>query len=292
MARGVVSSWATDLLEPILVSMSDGKIFGLDVKYLLLTDPSKENPQVWTLVTEISAALIASLAAVVCTIMSSIEIQRAMFITDGEGDTKVKAITFILVKFGVVWAVFHQAPAMVFAIWKMGNEIATKVSDRLGPGQLGHSVNEQHHIFLESVKDIDWLGQTLLVVLMLIAWLINKGAIVGCVALAVWRLIKIWLFNAWCPVPIACLASEHGRPFGIGFLRNYSKTVLQAFTLLAAFGIYGLLSAGWANKLAEMDMTLGVASALAIGGMYIFLGILLVIMVMGSEKLASELIGG
>ncbi|MDO5066344.1 MAG: type IV secretion system protein [Propionibacteriaceae bacterium] len=291
MAGPVVLSWATEILEPILNSLADGKIFGLDVKFVL-TDPSTENPEVWALVSQVSAALISSVAAVMCVIMCSIDLQRVTLMTDGEGETKTKAIVFTVVKFGVVWAIFHQAPGILFDIWKMGNEIATKVSEQLAPGTGTYDLDEQRQVFLDSVKDLDWLGQTLLVVLMLIAWLVNKGAVLGCVAVAVVRLMKIYLFTAWCPVPMALLASEHGRSFGIGFLRNYSKTILQAFVLLLSFGIYGLLSSKWADKIMEMDMSQGVEAALQIGAVYIFMGIVLCMIVMGSEKLASELVGG
>lgn len=284
-------SWATDLLEPILVSMADGSIFGLDVKFVLM-DPSTENPEAWALVTEISSALIASVAAVVSVVMCCIDLQRVTLMTDGDGETRLKAITFTLVKFGLVWAMFHQAPGLMTSIWKMGNEIATKVSDRLAPGNGAYDLKDQRAAFLEGVADIDWLGQTLLVVLMLIAWLVNKGAVLGCVALAVMRLVKIYLFSAWCPVPMALLASEHARSFGVGFLRNYASLIVQAFVLLLSFGIYGLLSGSWANKILEMDMSGGVTAALQIGSVYIFMGIVLGMIVMGSGRTASELVGG
>lgn len=291
MAGPVPLSWATDILKPILESMADGSIFGLDVKFVL-SDPSAQNPQVWALVTDISSALIASLAAVVSVVMCCIDLQRVTFLTDGDGESRLKQLVFTLVKFGVVWAIFHQAPGFMTAIWKMGNEVATKVSERLAPGSGAVGLGDKQQAFLDGVGNIDWLGQTLLVVLMLIAWLVNKGAVLGCVALAVVRLVKIYLFTAWCPVPMALLASEHGRSFGIGFLKNYAATILQAFVLLLSFGIYGLLAGGWSNKILEMDTSKGVETALQIGGIYIFMGIVLCMIVMGSGKMASELVGG
>ena len=81
------------------------------------------------------------------------------------------------------------------------------------------------------------------------------------------------------------------RQFGIGFLRNYGAVVLQAFVLVLAFAIYQTLSSGWAGEAFANLSDDPVAAALQVGASYIFMGVVMSMIVLGSGRIASEIIG-
>jgi membrane protein len=282
-------SWTKDVLEPIIDDLSNGlgELFGLKLT-TVLESPSAFNANAWGYVTDISGALLETGAVVVLLILSVLEMHRIALVTDGDGETRLRMIIFTLIKFGFMWALFKQTPVVLDAIYQFGSTLASGANSLVASGSWSPKAQDE---FFKSVEKMDWLGQTVLVVLMLIAWLVNKGAVLGALALVVMRFIKLYIYGAFAPVSMALLTSEHTRSFGIGFLRNYASTVLQSFVLVLMFGLYALLTKSWAGKV-NFNPAGGLAAAFTIGGMYIFLGILLVMLVMGSGKIASELLGG
>ena len=292
----LLEAWTDTILRPILADLSSGlgSMFGLSMATVLESpeawgDNHDATAQVAGYVSTISTALMETAAAVVLVILFLLEMHRVMLMTDGDGDTKLRMSVFTWVKFGVVWAVFHQTPAILAAIYQFGTSVASE-TNKLFTSDVWP--DRDFDEFLGAVKDLDWLGQTVLVVLMLLAWLINKGAVLGGFALVVMRFIKLYIYGAFAPVPMAMMVSDHTRSFGIGFIKNYAATVLQSFVLVILFGIYTVLTTRWAGAAMTGLPEGGVAAAVSLGGKFIFMGILLGMLVMGSGKIANELLGG
>ena len=88
------------------------------------------------------------------------------------------------------------------------------------------------------------------------------------------------------------LISDHARSYGIKFLHNYASAALQAFVIIMALGIYRLLSLKWTEQAVPSLDSGGVAAAFQLGSMYMFMGLVLGMLLMGSGKIASEMLGG
>lgn len=283
-------SFAEDLLKPLVEEMSSGlgSLWGLSLTDVLKS-PSEYSTAGDNFMNTVSSTVVQPVAAVVLTVLFMLELNRVLLVTDGDGDTRLRMSLFTLLKFGVIKVFFDMAPTVMKAIYGILSDIATQANNLLTPPEgVG---NPAVDAFFESANKLDWLGQTILVVIMLFAWLVHKGAVLLALGLVVMRFIKIYIYGSFAPMPMAFLASQETRPWGLNFLRSYGAAVLQGFVLVMAFGIYQHVSSGWAanalSTLSDHSMT----AALSIGSFYMFMGVALGMTIAGSGKIANELLG-
>jgi hypothetical protein len=279
-----------DIVEPILKDMSGGlgSVFGVKLTDVLKT-PAQFSPSGASLADAIATTVVMPVAATILVVLCMLELSRMAVQTDGDGEVFTKRAIFTLVKFGLVFAFFRIWPRVMAAIYGVFAELATKANGLVSTSTAVSATSMEG--FLETLDDMDWLGQTIIVVTLLIAWVVNKIAIIAALALVVQRFVKLFVFSAFAPMPFSFFAEEHTRSWGLGFLRNYGATVLQSLVLVLAFALYQAMTQGWANQaFNDLDEN-ATAAALSIGASFIFLGVLLGTIVLGSGRLANELLG-
>lgn len=286
----LLETWTEQILRPILEDMQNGigSAFGLSLTSATTALEVFNNP-IWKHVSTIANALTEGGALVVLLILLCIDLTGKLLTVDGDGEARFRMFVATGVKFGMMWAAFKVTRFFLAGIYHFFNSLAVATRNLLATekpsaADLGS--------FLEAVKDLDWLGQTLLVVLMLIAWLVYRGACLAGIALIVMRFIKLYIYESFSPVPMAMLISDHTRSFGINFIRSYAAAALQAFVIVFAVGIYQILSSKWGENAIPSLEGGGVAAAFSLGASYIFMGIVLGMLLLGSGKIASELLGG
>ena len=283
-------SFARDVLKPILDDMSSGlgSLFGLHLEDILKS-PEEFSPASGDLMHIVSAGAIAPAAATILVVLFMLELSRLSVRTDGDGELFTKLAFFTLIKFVMLKIVFDNSPILMGGIYAVFAEMAQFANQ-----STMHFVTTDASTmegFLDAVDRMDWLAQTVLIIIMLLAWLVNKGAVIAAFALIVVRFVKLFIYYAFAPVAVAFFASEHTRSFGIGFLRNFGAVVLQALVMVLAFAVYGAATSGWgARAFANVDDN-AIVAALSIGSFYIFLGVVLAMIVLGSGRIANELLG-
>lgn len=283
-------SFAEDLLKPLVAEMSSGlgSLWGLKLTDVLKS-PSEYSAAGDNFMNTVSSTVVQPVAAVVLTVLFMLELNRVLLVTDGDGDTRLRMSLFTLLKFGVIKVFFDMAPTVMKAIYGVLSGIATEANKLLTPPE---GVNSPAvDAFFEAANKLDWLGQTILVVIMLFAWLVHKGAVLLALGLVVMRFIKIYIYGSFAPMPMAFLASQETRPWGLNFLRSYGAAVLQGFVLVMAFGIYQHVSSGWASNALSTLSDKSMTAALSIGSFYMFMGVALGMTIAGSGKIANELLG-
>lgn len=283
-------SFAEDLLKPLVTEMSSGlgSLWGLKLTDVLKS-PSEYSAAGDNFMNTVSSTVVQPVAAVVLTVLFMLELNRVLLVTDGDGDTRLRMSLFTLLKFGVIKVFFDMAPTVMKAIYGVLSGIATEANKLLTPPE---GVNSPAvDAFFEAANKLDWLGQTILVVIMLFAWLVHKGAVLLALGLVVMRFIKIYIYGSFAPMPMAFLASQETRPWGLNFLRSYGAAVLQGFVLVMAFGIYQHVSSGWASNALSTLSDKSMTAALSIGSFYMFMGVALGMTIAGSGKIANELLG-
>lgn len=283
-------SFAEDLLKPLVAEMSSGlgSLWGLKLTDVLKS-PSEYSAAGDNFMNTVSSTVVQPVAAVVLTVLFMLELNRVLLVTDGDGDTRLRMSLFTLRKFGVIKVFFDMAPTVMKAIYGVLSGIATEANKLLTPPE---GVNSPAvDAFFEAANKLDWLGQTILVVIMLFAWLVHKGAVLLALGLVVMRFIKIYIYGSFAPMPMAFLASQETRPWGLNFLRSYGAAVLQGFVLVMAFGIYQHVSSGWASNALSTLSDKSMTAALSIGSFYMFMGVALGMTIAGSGKIANELLG-
>ncbi|MDO5082543.1 MAG: type IV secretion system protein [Arachnia propionica] len=286
----LLETWTEQILRPILEDMQNGigSAFGLSLTTATRTLEVFNNP-IWKHVSTIANALTEGGALVILLILMCIDLTGKLLTVDGDGEARFRMFVMAGVKFGMMWAAFKVTRLILAGVYHFFNNLAVATRTLLGEEK---PTSGELNTFLEAVKDLDWLGQTLLVVLMLIAWLVYRGACLAGIALIVMRFIKLYIYDSFSPVPMAMLASDHSRSFGINFIRNYAATALQAFVIVFAVGVYQILSSQWGQNAIPSLEGGGVAAAFSLGASYIFMGIMLGMLLLGSGKIASELLGG
>ena len=283
-------SFAEDLLKPLVAEMSSGlgSLWGLKLTDVLKS-PSEYSAAGDNFMNTVSSTVVQPVAAVVLTVLFMLGLNRVLLVTDGDGDTRLRMSLFTLLKFGVIKVFFDMAPTVMKAIYGVLSGIATEANKLLTPPE---GVNSPAvDAFFEAANKLDWLGQTILVVIMLFAWLVHKGAVLLALGLVVMRFIKIYIYGSFAPMPMAFLASQETRPWGLNFLRSYGAAVLQGFVLVMAFGIYQHVSSGWASNALSTLSDKSMTAALSIGSFYMFMGVALGMTIAGSGKIANELLG-
>ena len=283
-------SFATDILWPVIQDMGTGlgSFMGLNLTDVLRT-PQDFSPQTASLMSTISVLVVQPVATTVLVVLFVMELWRISMRVEGDSESFLKIAFFTLVKFALVKWAFDNTATIMGGLYQLFADMA--VDANITVTQAAAVDQTTVTAFLDSVDRMDWLGQTLLVVLMLLAWLVNKGAVIIALALVVMRFVKLYIFTAFAPMPMAFFASQETRSFAIGFLRNFAATVLQALVLVLAFAIYHAISDGWAARAFEDLDENAVAAALSIGGNYIFMGVVLGMVMFGSGRIANELLG-
>lgn len=265
-----------------------GSIMGFNLSDVLQT-PGQYSSSTQALMNDISATVIMPVATTILVVLFCLELTRVATRTEIGGQTFLQVAFFTLVKFVMIKIIFENTPVVmaaiydVFATMASGANRITMTSSTADPAQVD--------AFVEKVSDMDLAGQLLLLITLFFAWLVNKGAVIAALGLVVMRFVRLYIFAAFAPVPMAFFATQDTRQFGIGFLRNYGATVLQALVLVLAWAIYHALTASWANDLFGSVTGTGWTAGAQIGLGYMFLGVLLAMIMFGAGRIANELLG-
>ncbi len=283
-------SFARDICEPILRDIAGGlgSMFGLNLSDVLRA-PAEYSPATTAMMQQISTSAVMPVASAILVVLFMIELTRVGVRTDGDGELFARVAFFTLVKFLILRMLFESTGLIMRGIYSLFTGIAKATNVTLtNKTSVADGALDP---FLDGIDQLGMLEQAVLIILLILAWIVNKVAVMLALAIVVMRFIKLWVFSAWAPVPIAFLAEQESRQIGIGFLRNYGATVTQAFVLVIAFAIYQTMTQGWANqafsKLDGNTMT----AALSASSSFIFMGILMGMIILGSGRIANELFG-
>ena len=279
-----------DLLRPIVEEMSGGlgSLFGLSLTDMLKS-PSEYSEATATLMGTITSTVILPTATVFLTVLCVVELNKVLLVADGDGETRLRVIIFTLIKFGVIKAIFDMSPLIMGAIYQIFAEFASGANALLSSSDAGR---QSVDAFIDATGNLDWLGQAILIVFMLFALLVNKGAVLIGLGLVVIRFVKLYIYGAFAPIPLSFLATQETRSLGLNFLPNDGAVALQGFVMVLGFAIFQSLSTSWgASALSELPDN-SMAAALSIGTYYMFMGVVLGMTLAGSGRLANELLGG
>ena len=81
-------------------------------------------------------------------------------------------------------------------------------------------------------------GQIPCLILLIIPFLVSKGAAIVVTVVVLLRFVQIYLLTAFNPLPIAFIAQEETRQWGINYFKQYASAVFQCATLYLAIVLY------------------------------------------------------
>lgn len=291
-------SFRDDVIAPLINDMMSGvgdlNLFGMSLADVLKA-PSELS---WGAgadsgIKAMAAATVSPVASVVLVTLAYVELNRTLALSEADGESRFRQSLATVLKILLCIVLLEWAPQVLEAILQVTADMAadanaamqTALADKTRDG--GDNISA----FLDSIDKLDWIGQAVLVIILLFAWLINKAAVLIALGLIVIRFVKLMIYTGFSPIAASFMVSSDTRPWGLGFLKKYISVALQAFVMVLAFGLYQMVSLSYGiNKL-----TLGngsIADALVIGVYFMFMGVILGMIVAGTGRIADELMGG
>ena len=291
-------SFRDDVIAPLINDMMSGvgdlNLFGMSLSDVLQA-PSEVS---WGAdadsgIKAMAAATVSPVASVVLVTLAYVELNRTLALSEADGESRFRQSLVTVLKILLCIVLLEWAPQVLEAILQVTADMASDANAAMQTALADKTKDGSDNIsaFLDSIDNLDWIGQAVLVIILLFAWLINKAAVLIALGLIVIRFVKLMIYTGFSPIAASFMVSSDTRSWGLGFLKKYISVALQAFVMVLAFGLYQMISLSYGiNKL-----TLGggsIADALVIGVYFMFMGVILGMIVAGTGRIADELMGG
>lgn len=233
-----------DFIVGILNSIGSG--VGDDLVADLLKTPAEYNAGMYQLSLTVARSAVKPIASTILAIMCVLELARVSTRADGDRELGVKLVAMAMFKLTLVFTAAQHSELMLQAIDEVGDGVlggihsaalTTGASSGLG---LGDSMRD-------AIDSAGWMGQIPCLILLLIPFLVSKGATVVVTVVILLRFVQIYMLTAFNPLPIAFIAQEETRQWGINYFKQYASLVFQCATLYLAILMYRTLVGGTLN---------------------------------------------
>ncbi len=217
-----------DFIVGILNSIGSG--VGDDLVADLLKTPAEYNAGMYQLSLTVARSAVKPIASTILAIMCVLELARVSTRADGDRELGVKLVAMAMFKLTLVFTAAQHSELMLQAIDEIGDSVlggihsaapTTGASSGLG---LGDSMRD-------AIDSAGWMGQIPCLILLLIPFLVSKGATIVVTVVILLRFVQIYMLTAFNPLPIAFIAQEETRQWGINYFKQYASLVFQCATL-------------------------------------------------------------
>ena len=265
-----------DFIVGILNSIGSG--VGDDLVADLLKTPAEYNAGMYQLSLTVARSAVKPIASTILAIMCVLELARVSTRTDGDRELGVKLVAMAMFKLTLVFtAAQHSELGGIHSAAP-----TTGASSGLG---LGDSMRD-------AIDSAGWMGQIPCLILLLIPFLVSKGATIVVTVVILLRFVQIYMLTAFNPLPIAFVAQEETRQWGINYFKQYASLVFQCATLYLAILMYRTLVGGTLNpsKFKDGDSLSGWVMDNFTG--LLLASVMLIGIVMAANSVAKKLFGG
>ena len=278
-----------DFIVGILNSIGSG--VGDDIVADLLKTPAQYSSGMYELSLSVARTAVKPVASTILAIMCVLEIARVSTRADGDRELGVKLIAMAMFKLVLVFTAAQHCELMLKAIDEIGQSVmngihtaAPTTGTAAGAG-LGDSMRS-------AIESAGPFGQIPCLILLIIPFLVSKGATIVVTVVVLLRFVQIYMLTAFNPLPIAFIAQEETRQWGINYFKQYASAVFQCATLYLAILMYRTLVGGTLNpsKFKDGDSLSGWVMDNFIG--LLLASVMLIGVVMAANSVAKKLFGG
>lgn len=278
-----------DFIVGILNDIGSG--VGDDIIAQLLKTPAQYSSEMYELSLSVARTAVKPVASTILAIMCVLEIARVSTRADGDRELGVKLIAMAMFKLVLVFTAAQHCELMLKAIDEIGQSVmngihtaAPTTGTAAGAG-LGDSMRS-------AIESAGPFGQIPCLILLIIPFLVSKGATIVVTVVVLLRFVQIYLLTAFNPLPIAFIAQEETRQWGINYFKQYASAVFQCATLYLAILMYRTLVGGTLNpsKFKDGDSLSGWVMDNFIG--LLLASVMLIGVVMAANSVAKKLFGG
>ena len=278
-----------DFIVGILNDIGSG--VGDDIIAQLLKTPAQYRSEMYELSLSVARTAVKPVASTILAIMCVLEIARVSTRADGDRELGVKLIAMAMFKLVLVFTAAQHCELMLKAIDEIGQSVmngihtaAPTTGTAAGAG-LGDSMRS-------AIESAGPFGQIPCLILLIIPFLVSKGATIVVTVVVLLRFVQIYMLTAFNPLPIAFIAQEETRQWGINYFKQYASAVFQCATLYLAILMYRTLVGGTLNpsKFKDGDSLSGWVMDNFIG--LLLASVMLIGVVMAANSVAKKLFGG
>ncbi len=255
-----------DFIVGILNSIGSG--VGDDLVADLLKTPAEYNADMYQLSLTVALSAVKPIASTILAIMCVLELARVSTRADGDRELGVKLVAMAMFKLTLVFTAAQHSELMLQAIDEIGDSMR------------------------DAIDSAGWMGQIPCLILLLIPFLVSKGATIVVTVVILLRFVQIYMLTAFNPLPIAFIAQEETRQWGINYFKQYASLVFQCATLYLAILMYRTLVGGTLNpsKFKDGDSLSGWVMGNFTG--LLLASVMLIGVVMAANSVAKKLFGG
>ncbi len=278
-----------DFIVGILNDIGSG--VGDDIIAQLLKTPAQYSSEMYELSLSVARTAVKPVASTILAIMCVLEIARVSTRADGDRELGVKLIAMAMFKLVLVFTAAQHCELMLKAIDEIGQSVmngihtaAPTTGTAAGAG-LGDSMRS-------AIESAGPFGQIPCLILLIIPFLVSKGATIVVTVVVLLRFVQIYMLTAFNPLPIAFIAQEETRQWGINYFKQYASAVFQCATLYLAILMYRTLVGGTLNpsKFKDGDSLSGWVMDNFTG--LLLASVMLIGIVMAANSVAKKLFGG
>ncbi len=144
----------------------------------------------------------------------------------------------------------------------------------------------------DAIDSAGTFGQIPCLILLIIPFLVSKGATIVVTVVILLRFVQIYMLTAFNPLPIAFIAQEETRQWGVNYFKQYASLVFQCATLYLAILMYRTFVGGTLNpsKYKDGDSLSGWVLDNFTG--LLLASVMLIGIVMAANSVAKKLFGG
>ena len=197
-----------DFIVGILNSIGSG--VGDDLVADLLKTPAEYNAGMYKLSLTIAGTAVKPIASTILAILCVLELARVSTRADGDRELGVKLVAMAMFKLVLVFTAAQHSELMLKAIDEIGEGVlggihtaAPTTGSASGLG-LGDSMRD-------AIDSAGTFGQIPCLILLIIPFLVSKGATIVVTVVILLRFVQIYMLTAFNPLPIAFIAQEETR---------------------------------------------------------------------------------
>ena len=224
-----------DFIVDILNAISSG-ISQSQVDDLLKT-PAAYNSSMYNLSLSIAQTAVKPVASMVLAIVFTLELAMVSSKVDGDRELGVKMVASAMIRIMLVFTAAQHSELLLKAIDQLGQSVMdsfVSASPTSGDAS-GLGLGDQMR---DDIDAAGWLGQLPCIVLLIIPFLVSKAASIVFTVVLLLRFVQIYLTAAFNPLPIAFIACDETRQWGVNYFRQYATLVFQCATLYLAVVLY------------------------------------------------------
>lgn len=212
---------------------------GVDASVLgkLALGPAQFNGGLHRMAVMVHDTAVKPAAAALTSVVFTLELARTSVRADGDRALGVRIIGAVLLKCALVMLFASHARLVLDGIDGVVAAIVGRVdgvvSDPSGP--VGEPLGDRMR---PAIEDAGVVGQSGLMILVLIPFLIAQVASLALTVVVWMRFMQVYLLSCFASLPVVFLACDETRSMGAGYLRRYAQAGFQSVTLMVGVALY------------------------------------------------------